>query len=384
VPLLSAKNITAIGTIDYDSEDSRISEREFASLQRAVPILSGDLLLTVVGSLGRRAIYRGQRVAFQRSVAYVRPDPNLASGAFLFHAMGSPRFQTQLLRLSNATAQAGVYLSALASTSVPLPTLPEQRRIAEILDTLDDAIRATGQVIAKLERLRQGLLHDLLTRGIDETGEVRDPNRRTDEFAESASGRIPRTWVLSRLGPLVSILCGGAFSSRYFDPDNGIPLVRIRDIGRTVTEVKYCGPFEERYVLRDQDILIGMDGDFLVTRWGGGRALLNQRVCKLEPCTAGLSRDYLFAVLQPEIDAIHRTTPETTVRHLSTKRIEAIELRLPPRPEQDAIAEVIASVDGRIRGERDEHTKLCMLRQGLADDLLTGRVRVNVAGGATP
>ncbi len=75
---------------------------------------------------------------------------------------------------------------------MPLPPLPEQRRIAEILDTLDEAIRKTEQVIAKLQQMKQGLLHDLLTRGIDDNGELRDPERHPEQFKDSPLGRIPR------------------------------------------------------------------------------------------------------------------------------------------------------------------------------------------------
>ena len=78
-----------------------------------------------------------------------------------------------------------------------LPPLPEQRRIAEILDTLDEAIRKTEQVIAKLQQMKQGLLHDLLTRGIDDNGELRDPDRHPEQFKDSPLGRIPREWEVA-------------------------------------------------------------------------------------------------------------------------------------------------------------------------------------------
>ncbi len=79
---------------------------------------------------------------------------------------------------------------------VDLPPLPEQRQIAAILDTIDDSIRKTEQVIAKLKQVKQGLLHDLLTRGIDDNGELRDPERHPEQFKDSPRGRIPRGWEM--------------------------------------------------------------------------------------------------------------------------------------------------------------------------------------------
>ncbi len=96
--------------------------------------------------------------------------------------------------------------STLREFAVPLPPLPEQRRIAEILDTLDEAIRKTEQVIAKLQQMKQGLLHDLLTRGIDENGELRDPERHPEQFKDSPLGRIPREWEVAPLENLADNL----------------------------------------------------------------------------------------------------------------------------------------------------------------------------------
>jgi type I restriction enzyme S subunit len=89
-----------------------------------------------------------------------------------------------------------------------LPPLPEQRRIAAILDTLDTAIRTTERLIAKLELVKQGLLHDLLTRGIDANGELRDPERHPDQFKDSALGPISEEWEVATLDLLANNLDG--------------------------------------------------------------------------------------------------------------------------------------------------------------------------------
>ena len=122
--------------------------------------------------------------------------------------------------------------------SVWAPSLPEQRRIAEILDTLDEAIRKTEQVIAKLQQMKQGLLHDLLTRGIDENGELRDPERHPEQFKDSALGRIPREWEVApfernswpgrpflKTGPFGSSLKGEHWV------ETGVPVITIGALG---------------------------------------------------------------------------------------------------------------------------------------------------------
>ena len=87
-----------------------------------------------------------------------------------------------------------------ASLSVPMPPLPEQRKIAHILTTVDDLIDRTEALIAKLRAIKQGLMHDLLTRGVDEHGQLRPPREEAPElYKESAVGWVPREWEISEM-----------------------------------------------------------------------------------------------------------------------------------------------------------------------------------------
>lgn len=79
----------------------------------------------------------------------------------------------------------------------------KQRRIAQVLDTIDDVIRKTEELIAKLKQMKQGLLHDLLTRGVDDNGELRDPERHPELFQDSVLGRIPKGWDVERISFLL-------------------------------------------------------------------------------------------------------------------------------------------------------------------------------------
>lgn len=154
-------------------------------------------------------------------------------------------------------------------------------------------------------------------------------------------------------------------------------MVRIRDIASGTTEVNFRGKFDPAYLLKNGDVLIGMDGDFLVSRWTGGDALLNQRVCKVTSKSVDVDQAFLFWFLQPHIDEIHRKTPQTTVRHLSTKDVNAI-----PAPDfsghqQSKIAEVLDTIDAAIRGTEAVVAKLRAMKQGLLHDLLTRGIDAN-------
>jgi len=180
-----------------------------------------------------------------------------------------------------------------------------------------------------------------------------------------------------RLANHIQIISGFAFASELFSTERGLPLIRIRDLGKSKTEVRYSGAFKEIYAVDDNDILIGMDGDFTAVKWSGGRALLNQRVCKVEPASTNLDKEYLYHWLQPKLDEIHRKTPQTTVRHLSAKDIEKIELPFFPVNDQRRIAEILDTLDETIQKTEQLIAKLKQIKQGLLHDLLTRGIDEN-------
>jgi type I restriction enzyme S subunit len=147
VPVLSAQNVAG-GTLSYLTS-RYTSEAEYQAFKKRLDIAIGDVLLTIVGSIGRAAVVSEKRPAvFQRSVAVIRPKHKVADSAYLLHLFHSSCFQTELYRNSNQSSQAGVYLGRLGSIEIPLPPLEEQRRIAAILDKAS-AIRGCSEKAAR-------------------------------------------------------------------------------------------------------------------------------------------------------------------------------------------------------------------------------------------
>lgn len=106
-------------------------------------------------------------------------------------------------RLDSSTGVPGLNRNDAYGFSVEIPEQKEQHRIAEILDTIDDAIQKTEQLIAKLKQIKQGLLHDLLTRGINENGQLRDHITQPEQFKDSVLGRVPASWNTLDVGDVL-------------------------------------------------------------------------------------------------------------------------------------------------------------------------------------
>ena len=174
---------------------------------------------------------------------------------------------------------------------------------------------------------------------------------------------------LGRLGDHVEILSGFAFDSSRFANDGEMPLIRIRDVVRGRTETYYSGQFDERFVVREGDLLVGMDGDFNRETWSSEPALLNQRVCRISPRDTHLDRRYLYHFLPQALMEIWHATPFATVKHLSVKAIREIALPLPPLDEQRRIAAILDKADELRTKRRQALAQLALLPQSIFMDM---------------
>jgi len=163
LPLLSAKDINN-GKIFFSQESRHISEVDFKQIHKSYFLSDGDILLTIVASIGRVAVVENyeRNYTIQRSIAVIRLRKQFYN-YFYFYFFQCLYFQKELIQRSNASAQAGVYLGELSKIKIPLPPLPEQKKIAEILSKADEEIDLLNQELEKLKIQKKGLMQKLLT-----------------------------------------------------------------------------------------------------------------------------------------------------------------------------------------------------------------------------
>lgn len=183
---------------------------------------------------------------------------------------------------------------------------------------------------------------------------------------------IPNEWEINKLNDYIDVLSGYSFSSDKFNKEgDGLPLIRIRDLQESEISTYFNGEYDEKYIIDRNDILIGMDGNFYVEKWDNNKALLNQRVCRVESKSEELDQNYLYYRIKPEIDKIHRITPATTVKHLSIKDVKKTRIPFPPLSEQKKIASILSSVDKSIEKTDEVIEETKELKKGLMQELLT-------------
>jgi type I restriction enzyme S subunit len=337
-----------------------------------------------------------RRIASTEFMAYA-PRDGRSHGRFYYWFFSSAEFQGRLARVATGSTNSHVRASPQETLGwlLPLPTMPEQRCIALLLDAVDEAIRLTEQVIGKLQLMKQGLLHDLLTCGIDENGELRDPVRHPEQFKDSKLGRIPNGWDVVDLGTVVArgggLMQTGPFGSQLHAHEyvkSGVPVVMPQDIGpeeidlRQVARITAAKATElSRHKMRPGDALFARRGDLsrcarIEERerdWLCGTGCLLVR-----PGRGGLSAWWLSSAYRHDLGQRHvraRAVGSTMV-NLNTSILATWVLPIPPTAEQEEAASRAAVLAALSRSEQSYLDKLSLLKSGLMDDLLTGRVRV--------
>jgi len=180
-------------------------------------------------------------------------------------------------------------------------------------------------------------------RKLIESGIVKEPKNFLQFGREELPFSPPSRWEWVRLIDIVKPTYGFAFSSNKFNAEKrGMPLIRIRDISSEDTQAYFEGEFDSAYIVEAGDLLVGMDGDFNLRRWKGKTGLLNQRVMRLNGWHSNAEADFVRIPLQFVLDHLHGKTSLTTVKHLSAKQVNGIEVPLPPLAEQRRI---VAKVD---------------------------------------
>lgn len=382
------------GFIDFSS-CTRISGAAYRELKATgCTIRNGNVLLSKDGTVGRVVVYQqDDEIGALSSICIIVPTEEIDS-AYLGHALQSEICVRQFENFMSGSALRRLVLRDIRTIEIPVPSVEQQAVIAQILDTLDTAIRETEALIDKLKAVKQGLLHDLLTRGIDANGQLRPPQSEAPQlYKESPLGWIPREWECVRLAEKLAVLGGKRLPAghSYADLPTPFKYLRVtdffeRDYMLDELENLYERTFKalERYEIRPGQLYIsiaGSLGHIGVHRADGAevvRTVLTENAARLVPL-CDLNPDFVAAYMNSGMVQNQVTSEKGTgggVPKLALFRIEQFWLVWPSTSEQSLIAERVLGVNKRISDEIQMLRKLKLEKSGLMDDLLTGRVRV--------
>jgi len=330
-----------------------------------------------------------------QSIALLKANGSDLRTDYLFHNLD--RRYEELRARSSGGGRGGLSKGILEGVPIELPPMSEQRAIAQVLDTLDTAIHETEAIITKLKSVKQGLLHDLLTRGIDANGELRPPQAEAPHlYKQSPLGWIPKEWQVKQIAELLAdvnpAMRSGPFGSALLKQELvsvGLPLLGIDNVHterfvdgytRFVSHKKFAEL--ARYAVRPSDLMItimGTVGRCCLVPKDVGRALSSKHTwtITLDPCLYSPYLAMLQVNYSPWVLAhFARDQQGGTMVAIRSETLRATLLPTPQREEQHLMEDRLREISKRIDLEVDTFEKLQAEKSGLMDDLLTGRVRV--------
>ena len=311
-------------------------------------------------------------------------------GSFVYHHVMSPPFAVEMESATTGQAYPAVRPGDVASYELILPPLPEQRAIAAVLDSIDDAIERTEAVIAATEQLRDSLFHDLLTCGV--------PGWHTEWKDVPGLGTIPADWEVVRLGDRIKAGPTNGIYKPESEYGDGICLIRIDDFmpGAFVNtggfqRIRVTEEEIRRYAVWEGDILINrvnslshIGKSVLIPRFNEA-TLFESNMMKLRMDSSVHPKFAEMVLLSDNSRRYFITRAKKAVQQASINQQDVADLPLPvPRlPEQRAIVATLDRVDVTLEQTRRERNGLQLLKESTADALLTGRVRVGVSSTGT-
>ncbi|MGC6532074.1 MAG: restriction endonuclease subunit S [Flavobacteriales bacterium] len=283
-------------------------------------------------------------------------------------------------RIASATAQPALSLRSLRKLLIAVPPLPEQKKIAQILSTVDEQISTTEKIIEKSKELKKGLMQKLFSEGIGHT-----------EFKETKVGRIPKEWGLLKVGDIADVKGGKRVPKghKLTTERTDFPYIRVADMSMMKVDVKnllyLSGETQElinRYTISSDDVFVSVAGTVGVVgvipeSLNGANLTENaDKLCNLQ----GVDKLFLAYLLSSNIGQkqIQSFIGVGAQPKLALNRLKKILVPIPPFAEQQRISQILTEFDRKTEAEELFRSELHELKKGLMQELLTGKKRVKV------
>jgi type I restriction enzyme S subunit len=392
------ENLAEIITGDKDTQD-KLEDGKYPFYVRSNTVerintysFDGEAILTAGDGVGVGKVFHhvDEKFDFHQRVYCIFNFSERLSPKYFFEYFRK-NFIERVNKYSAKGSVDSVRYEMISLMEIPVPPIIEQQKIAKILSTLDKAIETSQKLIAKEKNIKKGLMHDLLTNGIDENGKIR--STQTHKYKESELGFIPEGWEVEKLGDLVIEMKSG-LSRNLSSQDIGLAVIRSNNIterGMDYTDIKYWyindpqGADTKNYLLRENDILVNFINSIAqIGKVAKFKKVTNKNfiyttnILKIS-VNENVESDYLLNCLKTNRYATYIksiTKPAVNQASFTTQEFKLFKIAIPRIYEQQKISTILLIQDEKIETEEKNLAKLKELKKGLMGDLLNGKVRV--------
>jgi type I restriction enzyme S subunit len=326
----------------------------------------GSIIISTRAPVGYVAVL-GQEGTFNQGCKGLIPK-SVEKVHTLFYAYYLLRQKQKLENLSGGSTFKELSKTMLENFEVPCPPPEEQKMVVEVLSSVDLAIKKIDEAIAQAERLKRGLMQQLLTKGIGHT-----------EFKETPIGKIPKDWKVVRLGEIAEIVMGQSPpSNTYNEKGEGLPFLQGKmEFGDIYpSPVMYCSnPIK---IAETNDILISVRAPVGDVNLAPYRLCIGRGLAAIRFNAQIANYLFYFYYLQKIKNHIEILGKGSTFKAINKDDLESLRIPLPQPQEQQKVAETLFSIDNILCIKQKKKKRLVRMKHKLMDLLLTGRVRVSL------
>jgi type I restriction enzyme S subunit len=343
----------------------RVSDAVEAKYKNA-RLKSGDIILTIVGAgTGTVAMVpewlNGANIT--QTTARIAINEEFALSTFCYYFLSSSFGKRITYQNIKGGAQPGLNCGDIEEYPIPLPPLPEQNAISNLLSVWDKTIDVTTALITQKQLRKKWLMQQLLP-----------GKKRLKGFKGE--------WREARLGDLCKLVNGMAFKPEDWTA-TGLPIIRIQNLNGAEAFNYYDKEVESKYIVENKDLLFAWSGSrgtsFGAFEWAGGKAILNQHIFNVYP-KKELSKDFALQILKWLTIGIERRAHGSAgLVHVTKKQLEGERMYIPTSiSEQNAIASILQVAEIEIQVLQAKLDKLKEQKKGLMQVLLTGKKRLKI------
>ena len=362
-----SENGEIIALRGFNIGKNKIIEREFVRISNKLSmklirsrLFKGDVVYPCVGTIGNAVVIEeDDKYHIQQNIAKITPLKIALNSHFLAYYLMSNFGLKEIEKFNGSSSQPNILVGSLRKYSIILPPLPEQTAIAAALSDVDALMGELDKLIAKKRDIKQATMQQLLT-----------GKKRLAGF----SGE----WEVKRLGDVATLINGRAYKISEWET-TGTPVIRLQNLTGSdnyyfsklnLPTYQYC---------HFGDLLYMWSATFGIHIWQGEKAIYHYHIWKIEPTKGLADKNFLFHKLNEITESLkQKSTNGGTMLHITKSFMENNKIMFPPIEEQTAIATILSDMDAEINALQQKRDKTAQLKQGMMQELLTGRIRLSI------
>ncbi|MCL5611401.1 MAG: restriction endonuclease subunit S [Chloroflexi bacterium] len=346
----------------------------------------GDILISVRAPVGEINI-ADKEYCIGRGLAAIRfrkIDNQFGWYAIAYH-------KNQLVKLAQGSTFTAVSSKDFSDFEIIHPNNPEeQRAIADILSTVDEAIAQSESLVRKYQSIKQGLMSDLLTRGVDGNGELRPTREEAPGlYRESPLGWLPKDWGMKKIGEAFELILGKMLSKASKKEISPFPYLANRNVQwerldlSDLDTMDFSDAEREKLKLLPEDLLVCEGGEVGRTAiWMDEMddCYFQKAIHRLRSKDRSILPKFMLRYMRfaAQTGLFTNFISQTSISHLTQEKLKTLHVICPSTEEQERIIEIFENQDDLLAQEESALKKLYLLKQGLMQDLLSGQVRVKM------